>query len=91
MSFRITLTGGVFVLAAAVQSFTDTPTVHKSATKPPQTLGDCVNDGWRTYSGPAYKSQKACERWVRKHVKADTTPGTATSPPPAATTAVPKN
>jgi len=77
--------------SSATQSSTDTRTVHKSATAPPATLADCANDGWRTYSGPAYKSQKACEQWVRKHVKASRTPGAETSHPGPATTPVPKN
>jgi hypothetical protein len=45
----------------------------------PAVFGDCANDAWRNYSDPAFKSQKACERWVDKHVLASTTFSTPAS------------
>jgi len=63
--------------------------VNKTVPRSPAVFGDCANDAWRTYSGPAFKSQKACERWVSKNVLASTTvptPGPTRSHPHPVTT-----
>jgi Putative Ig domain len=33
----------------------------------PTTKSDCINNGWKEYSDPTFRSQKACEKYVRDH------------------------
>lgn len=86
MTTRIALASGV-ILAVGASLFAQKPAerpdapTNRTATEPPSNLSDCANDGWRTYSGPVFKNQKACERWVRKHANKT---GAATPHPGAA-------
>ncbi|HEY4229262.1 MAG TPA: hypothetical protein VGO79_03765 [Thermoanaerobaculia bacterium] len=38
----------------------------------PAMASDCTNDGWRGYSTPKFKSEKACQSYVKKHMKKGT-------------------
>lgn len=35
----------------------------------PMMASDCTNDGWRGYTSPKFKSEKACQSYVKKHMK----------------------
>lgn len=35
--------------------------------KRPTTAADCAQDGWQSYSGLGFTSQKGCEAWVKRH------------------------
>jgi hypothetical protein len=49
-------------------------TSRSSATmKAPMSASDCTNDAWRNYSSPKFKSEKACQSYVTKHMKKGTT------------------
>jgi hypothetical protein len=49
-----------------------TPTAEMGAHKNPATMSDCANDGWLSYTNPKFKSQRSCERWVRRHHRTST-------------------
>ena len=36
----------------------------------PAMKSDCANNGWQNYPNQGFKSQKACESYVRKHASA---------------------
>ena len=38
----------------------------------PAMASDCTNDGWRGYTSPKFKSEKACQSYVKKHMKKGT-------------------
>jgi hypothetical protein len=38
----------------------------------PMMASDCTNDGWRGYASPKFKSEKACQSYVQKHMKKGT-------------------
>lgn len=67
---------------AAMNQAQGSSMVTKRVPRSPAVFGDCADDAWRKYSDPAFKSQKACERWVDKHVLASTTFSTPASAKP---------
>ncbi len=44
-----------------------------SSTQAPAMASDCTNDGWRGYNTPKFKSEKACQSYVKKHTKKGST------------------
>jgi hypothetical protein len=46
----------------AIQITTTSPLVG-----PPTDKGQCKNGGWKTFDNPSFKSQKACEKFVKEH------------------------
>lgn len=50
--------------AAAIGS---TGPMITAAPKRPLTAAECAQNGWQTYSGLGFTSQKGCETWVKRH------------------------
>jgi hypothetical protein len=49
--------------------------------KAPMSASDCTSDAWRNYSHPKFKSEKACQSYVQKHMKKGTS-GETNAPKP---------
>jgi hypothetical protein len=52
-----------------------------SGAQAPTMASDCTNDAWRGYTSPKFKSEKACQSYVKKHMKKGST-GETNAPHP---------
>ena len=49
-----------------------------AAPKRPLAAADCAQNGWQSYAGFGFTSQKGCEAWVKRHPAASSRPAAGT-------------
>jgi hypothetical protein len=57
-----------------------------AAPKRPLAAADCAQNGWQTYAGLGFTSQKGCETWVKRHPAAASSRATGNRKPAATPT-----